>query len=216
MTGLFVRTGSWEPVRAVRWQLDTTLSQTPVVLTASARPNRGLETVLHTRNLALYPAMVAEATASFAVLSDTINAIQKQLSGSGGGSTVGGGGDDDDDDGGDEMPTSASPSPSPAAVRRGRDDLAAILRRLQLAEQQKLSLTAALHLEQIRLQSVDNDDASIVGAAQTDAAQQTRRLLEGGVQSLQSKLSVCVESINDVMDDLQCAIVEESERYMCD
>jgi hypothetical protein len=151
---------------------------------------------LHTRNLALYPAVVAEATASFAVLSDTINAIQKQLSAS-----SDAGGDDDDDD---------EEDPSPA-VRRGRDDLAAILRRLQLAEQQKLSLTAALHLEQIRLQSVDNDDASIAGAAKTDAAQQTRRLLEGGVQSLQSKVSVCVESINDVMDDLQCAIVEESE-----
>lgn len=162
--------------------------------------NSGLETVLHTRNLALYPAMVAEATAAFAVLSDTINAIQTQLGNS---ST------NDEQD-------AASPPPSQPAdsvVRHGRDDLVAILRRLQLAEQQKLSLTAALHLEQIRLQGVEVEPSAV--GADGDAAK-TRRLLEGGVQLLRSKVSSCVESINDVMEDLQCALVEETERYMCD
>jgi hypothetical protein len=162
-----------------------------------------LETVLHTRNLALYPAMVAEATAAFAVLSDTINAIQTQLGTS---STS-------DADTGEVASSAAPPQPADAVVRHGRDDLTAIIRRLQLAEQQKLSLTAALHLEQIRLQSVEVESNAV--GAESDATK-TRRLLEGGVQSLQSKLSVCVESINDVMEDLQCAIVEESERCMCD
>jgi hypothetical protein len=146
----------------------------------------GLETVLHTRNLALYPAMVADATASFAVLSDTINAIQLQLA------------SQPDDDGSLQ-----------SHGRYNRTDLKTIVHRLQTAEQQKLSLTAALHLEQIRHQVVASSDANSNGI---DDAATASRLLEEGVQTLRSRVSACVDSINEIIDELQCAMVDEEER----
>jgi hypothetical protein len=128
--------------------------------------------------------MVADATASFAVLSDTINAIQLQL---------------------EPRPAGDVDDSLQSHRCHNRPDLKTIVHRLQMAEQQKLSLTAALHLEQIRLQGAGSPEAS------DDDAATASRLLEEGVQTLRSKVSACADSINEIMDELQGAMVEEEE-----
>mmetsp|Transcript_815 Transcript_815/g.1948 ORF Transcript_815/g.1948 Transcript_815/m.1948 type:complete len:164 (+) Transcript_815:365-856(+) len=130
---------------------------------------RGLQSVLETGNLTTYPALCVNVTASFAVLSDTINAIRSILE-----------------------------------QKRNRTDLAEHIRTLQKYEQEKLNLTAALHLEQMRKQNEtamqrnkDNDDKRV------------SYLLSESVESLSSQVAKCVESINEVLEEIRCVRMEE-------
>ena len=77
--------------------------------------DEGLDIVLSTGNITAYPGVVAAATASFSVLSDTINAIRTTL-----------------------------------VEKHGRKDVGELIGDLQRSEKEKLSTTAALHLERIR------------------------------------------------------------------
>ena len=128
-----------------------------------------------TRNLSLYPALCADATASFAVSSDTINAVVKVLD--------------------DDKPQ--SPGNNHGV---GGGDWRPLLGRLQTHEQRKLQITAAWHLERIRWQSIDPN---------TDP--HTERLLRDGIQSLRTQLDGCVDSINEVLDELQSALLDQTE-----
>ena len=144
---------------------------------------RGLQVVLQTGNMTTYPETCSKATATFSVLSDTIRMVQETL----------------------------------LSARKKRPDLAKLLKQLQSHEKEKLHLTAAHHLERIRQRNNDmqlqqqqpegsqNDET---GASQDDRISQ---LLREGVASLQVKINTCVESINEVIEEIRCAILEEED-----
>ena len=120
---------------------------------------RGLQAVLATNNVSYYPTVCTEATASFSVVSDTIQALQAELKGRG-------------------------------------EEYVTLVRTLQQHEQEKLQYTAALHLEKIRLNQADKDDAA------------TKRLLQESTTALESKLSGCVNLINEALEEIQCSLVD--------
>jgi hypothetical protein len=90
---------------------------------------------------------------------------------------------------------------------RKRSNLSTVIRQLQLHEQEKLHLTAAHHLERIRQQQYNQQPESPESSVDPRIA----HLLDEGVASLQQKIATCIESINDVLDELRCAILEEEE-----
>jgi ABC-type uncharacterized transport system ATPase subunit len=118
-----------------------------------------LDSVLQTPNMTVYPQACAEATASFAVLSDTILVIQGILS-------------------------------------NRQQPLVELVLSLQQHEKEKLNLTAALHLEQIRLSQIEGQD------------QRSSALLRDGIVSLRERLAACVEQINEDIEEIQCARME--------
>ena len=132
----------------------------------------GLDTVLSTGNITAYPGVVAAATASFAVLSDTINAIRKSL-----------------------------------LEKHHRKDLDRLLGDLQRHEKEKLSTTAAWHLERIR----EKNEAAIVNGASTSADTRVHNMLQEGVTTLRSKIEELVEAINETLEELRYAALEEEE-----
>ena len=78
------------------------------------------------------------------------------------------------------------------------------LTNLQYQEKEKLNLTAAYHLECIRernenIGSVDSADKRI------------SKLLNEGVQSLKRKIDACIEEINETIEELRYALLEEEE-----
>ena len=83
---------------------------------------------------------------------------------------------------------------------RKRQDLSNLIQQLQNFEKEKLQLTAASHLERIRQrnqQQLEGEDPRIT------------KLLKDGVASLQQKITTCIENINEVLDELRCALLEE-------
>lgn len=131
----------------------------------------GLEGVLRTGNLSEYPVICAEVTASFSVVSETINAVQKSLK-----------------------------------EKHERTDLSAVISRLQAGEKEKLSLTAALHLEKIRSQAQAFIDKETL-------ASDTRisSLLSQGISSLQQKILATIDGINESLEELTMALDDESD-----
>jgi len=136
--------------------------------------DQGLETVLSTGNITAYPGVVAAATASFAVLSDTINAIRTTL-----------------------------------AEKHSRQDLDKLLGDLQRHEKEKLSTTAAWHLERIR----EKNEAAIVNdnGASVSADTRVHSMLQEGVVTLRSKIDELVEAINETLEEIRYATLEEEE-----
>ena len=76
--------------------------------------------------------------------------------------------------------------------KHNRTDLQSLIRALQRQEQEKLNLTAALHLERIRESSHINEDDERVS-----------NLLKEGVILLKKRLAGCVERINEVLEELR-------------
>ena len=136
--------------------------------------DQGLETVLSTGNITAYPGVVAAATASFAVLSNTINAIRTTL-----------------------------------AEKHSRQDLDKLLGDLQRHEKEKLSTTAAWHLERIR----EKNEAAIVNdnGASVSADTRVHSMLQEGVVTLRSKIDELVEAINETLEEIRYATLEEEE-----
>jgi len=115
-----------------------------------------------------YPVLCAKITASFSVLSDTINAVKSSM-----------------------------------INHRKRNDIGQIITQLQRHESEKLNLTAAWHLERLRL----NNSTSVVSSEKLD--DKTVRLLRQGVASLEGEISRSAELINDTIDELRCIMAEE-------
>ena len=128
-------------------------------------------------NISTYPTLCAKVTASFSVLSDTINAVKSTL------------------------------------VEMKRNDISNVIIQLQKSESEKLNLTAALHLERLRLRNSELDVAvrGNDGDDEGDDDGRTIQLLKDGIKSLQSNISKVVELINEAMDELRCIAVEENE-----
>ena len=93
--------------------------------------------------------------------------------------------------------------------RRNRKDLGRLLGQLQSTEREKLHLTAALHLERIRQRPYqDDEDARSYHHDQT-LDPRINQLLQEGIASLQNKIASCVETINEVLEELRMIMVEE-------
>ena len=165
---------------------------------------RGLQTILRTGNITLYPALCAQVTATFAVLSNTINTVRNYHH--------------------DNNKTTLSSSLS----LQSSQQLLHLLKQLQEQERDKLNYTAALHLEQMRQASAatgatatrmvnidneeeeekegrhDKDDGAVVD-------ERTHSMLESGISSLRQRIVKCVEEINQVLEELRCLLMEEEE-----
>ena len=136
---------------------------------------RGLSTILASGNITTYPPLCAKVTASFSVLSDTINAVKSTLE-----------------------------------KVHGRKNIATVISQLQKSEGEKLNLTAALHLERLRLRNLQLDvgEGGRGGGGSDD---RTVRLLKDGIQTLEQKISGVVEAINEVLEELRCIAADENE-----
>lgn len=141
---------------------------------------RGLREVLRTGNITRYPALCAEVTANFAVLSDTINKVLNHT-------------------------TTSQP-------------IQQLLKQLQSHEREKLNLTAALHLEQLRRESSleaavshqENSNNSNNGTTDSND-DRIRLLLESSISSLAQKIAVFVEDITQVLEELRYLALDEDE-----
>lgn len=152
----------------------------------------GLSTILASGNITNYPTLCAKVTASFSVLSDTINAVKSEVEQRRNNKNK----NRKDDD---------------------NDDITTIITQLQKSESEKLNLTAALHLERLRLRnsqldvamtttasSSSNNDEGGGGGEEGVVDERTVRLLQDGIQSLERKISNVVEMINEVLEELRC------------
>jgi ABC-type uncharacterized transport system involved in gliding motility auxiliary subunit len=126
--------------------------------------DRSLEQILKTGNLSEYPVACSNATASFAILSNTVNIIKEILE-----------------------------------KNFGRNDLRRLIEQLQQREKEKLNLTAALHLERIREKNSSYSGDDHIG-----------KFLNQGIIDLHNKLSSCIDEINEILDELKYATVEET------
>jgi hypothetical protein len=82
-----------------------------------------------------------------------------------------------------------------------RKDLSVLVAALQKHEGEKLNLTAALHLERIREQNQLSQTS--------EGDERVTRFLNDGVTSIRRRLAICVEDINEVLEELRCALMEE-------
>ena len=90
----------------------------------------------------------------------------------------------------------------------GRKDLEKLLTNLQSREKEKLNLTAALHLERIRER---NENINTMDTATGSTDDRISKLLNQGVQSLTQKIDAVVGDINETLEELRYALLEEDE-----
>eukprot|EP00579_Thalassiosira_antarctica_P009247 CAMPEP_0201879470 /NCGR_PEP_ID=MMETSP0902-20130614/10334_1 /ASSEMBLY_ACC=CAM_ASM_000551 /TAXON_ID=420261 /ORGANISM="Thalassiosira antarctica, Strain CCMP982" /LENGTH=273 /DNA_ID=CAMNT_0048407293 /DNA_START=24 /DNA_END=845 /DNA_ORIENTATION=- len=135
----------------------------------------GMSTILASGNMTNYPTLCAKVTASFSVLSDTINAVKSSLD-----------------------------------QQHKRRDITEFITQLQKSEGEKLNLTAALHLERLRLR---NSQLEMMSPSEGSIGYDDRtvKLLKNGIQSLEQNISGVVESINEVLEELRCIAADENE-----
>ena len=124
-------------------------------------------------NITTYPNLCAKVTASFSVLSDTINAVKSSLE-----------------------------ENNNTKQDNGRKEISNFITQLQKCESDKLNLTAALHLERLRLRNLR------VGDGDGEDNDVTMKLLTEGIRSLETKIASAVESINEVLEELRCIAAE--------
>lgn len=159
------------------------------IISCSCVSISGLETVLNTGNMTQYPQICAEATASFAVLSETMKMIQSIF---------------------------INP-PSLSLLQQSRPALGRVLADLQRHEKEKLQLTAALHLERLRLsclshpQGGDDHEGDDDDSNNNNDDRRTLDLVEQGVRYLSQKLTSCIENINDSIDEIRCTVMDEEQ-----
>lgn len=149
--------------------------------------------------MALYPSTCAKATASFSVLSDTMNAIRDVLV---------------------VLPIHKNAFTTHATTRaKTIKKVCRTIDSLQAQEKMKLNLTAALHLERLRAEcSVLNDHCHSPAAQQQPLLaqpppqeDQTAQLLQNGVRLLKKRVNQCEEQINGLLEELRYVSMEEQE-----
>ncbi len=140
--------------------------------------------VLVTNRLTDYPPACVAATAAFAVLSNTVAAVRDELSGRA--------------ESRKDLSTATSVSSS---VIKSIGDL-------QELERQKLQLTAAYHLEQIRANNLKQSNSGNVEEEDIDVDTSELSLLNNGIANFRSQIETCRSEINFIIDDLRCALVE--------
>lgn len=74
---------------------------------------------------------------------------------------------------------------------------------MQTYESEKLNLTAAIHLEKLRLKNEE------LGLHFDGIDGSSARLLKEGIQTLERKIASNIESINEVLEELRCIAADE-------
>lgn len=146
--------------------------------------NSGLENVLQSGNLTTYPDLTANITASFSVISNSIRCIIEIM----------------------QSQTDGSRSKEFQLEEVDLSTLSNCIKftkQLQNLEKEKLNYTAALHLEKIRER---NERLNI--EARESGDEKVLNLLQQGVKGLQSKISGCIEQINETLEELRYASLD--------
>ena len=137
----------------------------------------GLQTIISNGNVSQYPALCAQITATFSVLSNSINTICTVLE--------------------------ENNHPNPLATLDDNTKVhkvaAKFIKKLQQLEKEKLNLTAALHLEKIRIHHCETSD---------DEQSTTKVLLQESKKQLIKSLSIVIENINEVLEELHAVAVD--------
>lgn len=157
--------------------------------------DEALGKVLISNRLTDYPPACVAATAAFSVLSDTVAAVRDEFSNREMGAK------NNEDKKGSATSTSASISTS---VIKAINDL-------QSSERDKLQLTAACHLEQIRANNLKESNNAGENDDTGDGDRRELSLLNKGINDLRSRSETCRSTINDIIEDLRCALVELME-----
>lgn len=138
-----------------------------------------------------YPALCAKVTASFSVLSDTINSVKASII------------EQQRQRKHQDVAQSAQKNSS------GGSEVVDFIVQLQKFESEKLNLTAALHLERLRLRNAKLE-ATGEGSGSLGDDNRTVDLLEDGVRTLRGKIASAIESTNEVLEELRCIATDES------
>ena len=134
---------------------------------------RVLSKVLASGNMTDYLTVCAKVTASFSVLSDSVNSVKSTL---------------------EHHNRRAA-----ALEHHNRRAAAHFVAELQKAESEKLNLTAALHLERLRSRNALLERATLPSS---EAEDRTVHLLKVGIRSLERKIAKVVETINEILDEV--------------
>merc|ERR1712070_98076 len=144
--------------------------------------DHGLDEMLKKNIIHEYPILCTDVTAKFSVVSDTMNTIQNLL-----------------------------------LTKYGRKDLKAIIQGLQSYEKEKLNITAAMHLERIRarnqeLELIETTTTTTTKKGGSSSSDMTiARLLNESIQSLRTKMNPIIENINESIEELRYARMEEDD-----
>ncbi|VEU42904.1 unnamed protein product [Pseudo-nitzschia multistriata] len=152
--------------------------------------DEALGKVLLSNRLTDYPPACAAATAAFSVLSDTVAAVRDELS-----NRI------------ELLLKNNDGKTSPTSL--ALSSIIESINSLQSLEREKLQITAAYHLEQIRANNLkesknldDNDDTK-------DSHELS--LLNKGISDMRSRNETCRSNINGIIEDLRCTLVELME-----
>lgn len=156
-----------------------------------------MENVLSTRNLTNYPAICAEATASFAVLSDTINIVHATLVQKG------------------SYPELVGLVKQLQNQERSKLNYTAALhleriRRQQQNQQPSSRCGGNIHYDD------DDEEANILNDAPNAISNNhssesiETKLLQQSIRSLQGKILDCIDCINEIIEELRCVLTDET------
>jgi len=159
--------------------------------------DKALEIVLLSKQLTDYPPACLSATAAFFVLSDTIMAVRDEITTRIENKNIV-----------DSFPLSKDNN-----EQQFESSILQLIFDLQEREREKLQLTAAFHLEQIRANNVKqqqqhDDDGN---GNRGEGYQRELALLNKGLDDLRSRIETCKTNINDILEDLRCCLIEKLE-----
>jgi hypothetical protein len=87
--------------------------------------------------------------------------------------------------------------------------LGKLLRQVQGEEKEKLSLTAALHLEKVRLITSTSSNGGNGGGSGGDSENKSVSLLREGVKRLEGKINEVKTRINELLEEVRYELEEE-------
>jgi hypothetical protein len=158
-------------------------------------------------NMDRYPLLCADATATFAALSDNIIAIRRVWMENCSDVFVP-----------KSMPGYSQPSTQNEILANGNDkkrfyaELVSLINVLQTAESEKLQYTAALHLERVRLLAASAQESGNPELS-SNAHSSSSFLLRQNVDRIREEIKRSIEIINDVLEDITCRQSEVTELF---
>jgi len=160
--------------------------------------DKALEIVLSSKKLTDYPPACLSATAAFFVLSDTIMAVRDEIS--------------------TRIENRNIVESFPLSTDNNKQQFESSILQpicdLQNCEREKLQLTAAFHLEQIRANNVKQQQQQHDDDGDGNKGKGYQRelvLLNKGLDDLRSRIETCKTNINDILEDLRCCLMEKLE-----
>jgi hypothetical protein len=166
------------------------------------RFDKGFACFLQVAEAEGYATLVADSTAAFAAISKRINAAAQELS---------------------DWALEQATEPEAAAC----NVMVSLIRRLQLLEREKLTVTAQLQIvrhgiavDELRLEHAavlksDEEDVGSLdgnGACRATAMERTMTFRREEAEDLRVKLGLLSEQISEVIDEMRCELAEVSEQ----